>query len=364
MKKWSTSLLAAFLLTGALLTPRYHVSATTLTGWQLQSGHWYYYTANGKATGWILYGGTWYYLDSNGIMKTGWILYGGTWYYLDASGAMKTGWILYGGTRYYLDASGAMKTGWVYTGGYWYYLNSSGAMLTGWQTIGGKQYYLYPNGAMAANTTISGKKIGSDGAVIPNTIPNSMVLNVPLLNQLAAPRLVNGCEVTSLAMVLNYHGINVTKNTLADQVTKVPWMYSNGLRGNPYYGFVGDMVNGPGLAVYNGPITSLAQKYVGNKAVNLTNKSFSEVLNYVGQGLPVWIITTDTFAPVSDFQDWNTPQGTVRVTYDEHSVVITGYDDNYVYINNPYGYQNQKLDRSTFEKAWEQMGSQAVVILN
>ncbi|MEH7095623.1 C39 family peptidase [Neobacillus vireti] len=192
---------------------------------------------------------------------------------------------------------------------------------------------------------------------------NSMVLNVPLINQMAAPRLKNGCEITSLAMVLNYHGVKVTKNTLANQVNKVPWMYRNGLKGNPNAGFVGDMANGPGLAVYNGPVLSLAKKYVGNKAVNLTKKPFSEVLSYVGKGLPVWIITTTTFAPVSNFQSWNTPQGSIRITFSEHSVVITGYDQNYIYINNPYGNKNQKLNKTNFIKAWEQMGSQAIVIL-
>ncbi|MCM3729084.1 C39 family peptidase [Neobacillus cucumis] len=196
-----------------------------------------------------------------------------------------------------------------------------------------------------------------------NIQSSSIVLNVPLINQMATPRLKNGCEMTSLAMVLNYHGVKVTKNTLANQVNKVPWTYSNGLRGNPNIGFVGDMANGPGLAVYNGPVLSLAKKYVGNKAVNLTKKPFSEVLSYVGQGLPVWIITTTTFAPVSNFQSWNTPQGPIRITFSEHSVVITGYDQNYVYINNPYGSKNQKLNKTTFMKAWEQMGSQAIVIL-
>ena len=37
-------------------------------------------------------------------------------------------------------------------------------------------------------------------------------LNVPLLNQMDDPRLYNGCEVTSLAMILNYSGIDVSKN--------------------------------------------------------------------------------------------------------------------------------------------------------
>lgn len=61
-------------------------------------------------------------------------------------------------------------------------------------------------------------------------------------------------------------------------------------------------------------------------------------------------------------QTWNTPSGKVDVTYSVHSVAITGYNDKYVYLNDPYGYKNRKVDRSNFEKAWKQMGSQAVVI--
>ena len=55
--------------------------------------------------------------------------------------------------------------------------------------------------------------------------------------------------------------------------------------------------------------------------------------------------------------------GTCRFTYDQHSVVITGYDDKYIYINDPlYSEPNRKLNRIDFEKSWEQMGSQAMTI--
>ncbi|MEH7083984.1 C39 family peptidase [Neobacillus drentensis] len=193
-------------------------------------------------------------------------------------------------------------------------------------------------------------------------LPDSIKLDVPLINQMDAPKLYNGCEITSLAMILNYHGIEVTKNELANKVKTVPLTYSNGKKGNPNAGFVGDMANGPGLGVFNGPVLELAQKYVGDRAVNLTNHSFDEVLKEVGQGLPVWIITTSSFAPVSVFQTWDTPQGKIDITFSEHSVVITGYDEKYIYINNPYGEKNQKLNRASFIKAWEQMGKQAIVI--
>lgn len=195
----------------------------------------------------------------------------------------------------------------------------------------------------------------------PST-PDHILLDVPLLNQMDAPKLYNGCEVTSLAMILNYHGVKVTKNELAENIKTVPLTYNNGQKGNPNAGFVGNMAKGPGLGVYNGPVLELAQKYVGDRAVNLTNHSFDEVLEKVGQGLPVWIITTSTFAPVSVFQTWDTPQGKINITFSEHSVAITGYDETHIYINDPYGIKNRKLNRESFIKAWEQMGKQAIVI--
>ncbi|MGG3468317.1 C39 family peptidase [Neobacillus pocheonensis] len=193
-------------------------------------------------------------------------------------------------------------------------------------------------------------------------LPESKLLDVPLLNQMDKPLLYNGCEVTSLAMVLNYNGIKVTKNELAKNIKTVPLNYSNGKKGNPNAGFVGDMAHGPGLGVYNGPVFELAQKYAGDKVANLTGSPFTDLLKKISQGHPVWIITTTSFAPVSVFQTWDTPQGKIDITFSEHSVVITGYDENYIYINDPYGTKNKKLDRENFIKAWEQMGKQAIVV--
>ncbi|WP_264739743.1 hypothetical protein [Cytobacillus firmus] len=50
--------------------------------------------------------------------------------------------------------------------------------------------------------------------------------------------------------------------TLAKDVRKVP-VKQNGLHGNPYGGFVGNMYtySQPGLGVYLGPIYDLSSKY-------------------------------------------------------------------------------------------------------
>lgn len=196
------------------------------------------------------------------------------------------------------------------------------------------------------------------------SLAKEIILDVPLIKQMDAPRLYNGCEVTSLAMLLNFWGVGVTKNELAEKIPRVPLSYGDGKNGNPNVGFVGNMEDGPGLGVYHEPIFQLAQSYMnsGLKTENLTKLPFESIIEKVGQGLPVWVITTSDFSPVSTLQSWVTPEGFVEVTYKMHSVIITGYDQENIYLNNPYGTKNQKVNRVKFIESWQQMGSQAIVI--
>lgn len=186
--------------------------------------------------------------------------------------------------------------------------------------------------------------------------------DVPLLNQMDNPRLYNGCEITSLAMLLQYHGFDVTKNELNDKVNKVPLTYENGLKGDPNEGFAGDMENGPGLGVYHGPVAELARSYAGDRVKDLSGRDISELYKEMSNGNPVWVITTASFTPVNDIEQWETPNGKVDVTFSVHSVVVTGYNDDSVFVNDPYGYKNRKVDRDQFEKSMNQLGNQMIVI--
>ncbi|MGG1401129.1 C39 family peptidase [Bacillus salipaludis] len=197
---------------------------------------------------------------------------------------------------------------------------------------------------------------------IKSAVKENQLLDVPLINQMAEPHLKNGCEVTSLAMILNYYGKKVTKNELAGKIKTVPLNYPHNKKGNPNIGFVGDMANGPGLSVYNGPIFDLAKKYMGDRVINLTNRPFERILEKVSQGTPVWVITTINYKENVKFRKWDTQQGTIYITFSEHSVVITGYDKNFIYVNDPYGYKNRKVSRKDFFDAWSIMGKQAIAI--
>ncbi|QIW18393.1 C39 family peptidase [Bacillus thuringiensis] len=192
-----------------------------------------------------------------------------------------------------------------------------------------------------------------------------MIENVPFIKQL--PELPRGCEVTSLAMLLQYKGIQVDKMQLASEIHRVPFE-QNGLRGNPYEGFVGNIYTKaePGYGVYNPPIFNLAEKYAPEKVVNLTGRDVQDMYKVVSSGSPVWVIINTTFKPLaeSSFETWNTRSGEVKITYYEHSVVIVGYDQNFVYVNDPLKNNPRfAVPRAEFEKAWEQMGKQAITIL-
>lgn len=196
-------------------------------------------------------------------------------------------------------------------------------------------------------------------------------LNVPYLSQL--PELDRGCEVTSLAMLLNYNGYDTNKLELAERVKKDNTPYcvteEGTIRyGNPYDGFVGDIynINKNGYGVYHGPISELAAQYAGEKVIDITGADFTDLLYLLEKGNPVWTIVNGSFKalPEEAFEIWKTPTGIVKITKRLHSVVVTGYDKGYIYINDPlYNRSNRKVDIKEFKEAWEQMGNQAIIIL-
>lgn len=194
---------------------------------------------------------------------------------------------------------------------------------------------------------------------------SAMIKEVPFIRQL--PELPRGCEVTSLTMLLQHKGVQVDKMQLASEIHRVPFK-QDGLHGNPYEGFVGNIYTKaePGYGVYNQPIFNLAEKYVPEKVINLTGRDVQDLYKVISSGSPVWVIINTTFKPLaeSSFETWNTSSGKVKITYYEHSVVVIGYDQNFVYVNDPLANNPRKaIPRAEFEKAWEQMGKQAITIL-
>ncbi|MCL6606225.1 MAG: C39 family peptidase [Paenibacillus sp.] len=193
------------------------------------------------------------------------------------------------------------------------------------------------------------------------------IIDAPLISQL--PELPRGCEVTSLTMILQYAGVKVDKMKLAAQIKRDPTSYEkrDGVTyfGNPNDGFVGDMYSfsNPGYGVYHGPIRELVEQYMPDQIIDMTGSTFQDILYNLDYGIPIWVIVNTNFSRLPDslFETWQTPTGQVSITYKEHSVLITGYDETYIYFNDPLAnIKNRKVSIRSFQEGWEQMGKQAI----
>lgn len=156
-------------------------------------------------------------------------------------------------------------------------------------------------------------------------IKDDILIDAPIIKQF--PELPRGCEVTSLAMFLQYYQVETDKMELAKNIKRdsTPLTTQNGKIhwGDPNQGYIGDMYsyNNPGYGVYHRPIMELAEEYLPNKIENLTGKQFEELKLYLSNDRPVWIITNTSYKklPNTSFEEWETPNGKVEITYKEHS---------------------------------------------
>lgn len=218
--------------------------------------------------------------------------------------------------------------------------------------------------AFISTVYASAKAAGPDAA-------KAGALSVPIENQNAGSEpLGNGCEITALSMILNYYGYQTDKNTLAEELTYVP-LYEDeaaDIHGDPREGFVGEISGGyDAMGVMVEPVAEVAEKIVEDEFTvhASTETELSELLQLVAEGTPVYAgVTVDFEVPQEeDFKVWQTNNGAVTVSPLNHAVVITGSDEHYVYVNDPYGYQNRSVDREVFEEIFEAMGRQSLYLM-
>jgi uncharacterized protein YvpB len=195
------------------------------------------------------------------------------------------------------------------------------------------------------------------------------LIDAPIIRQL--PELPSGCELTSLTMLLQYYGVNKSKMELLPEMlrdqTPIRWNSDGSIAywGNPSSGFVGDITgNRKGFGIYHEALFPLLKKYVPT-AVDLTRKPFSELEEQLLKGIPVVVWTTINYQVPDKWVMWDTPIGPIQTTFMEHAVLLVGFDDQHVYVNDPLsGKSKHKLDKAQFLTTWDAMGRQAISYSN
>ncbi|WP_010269937.1 C39 family peptidase [Paenibacillus senegalensis] len=214
-----------------------------------------------------------------------------------------------------------------------------------------------------------GKEAAAEEADEPlEPLPAQAKLSAPAIHQY--PELVSGCEVTSLTMLLQFYGLDVDKMQMAAEMPKDPTplqLNPDGTIaywGNPNLGFVGEVTaKARGFGIYHTALFEQLKEHIPT-AIDLTGGEFSDIERQIANGIPVVAWTTINFLIPDRWVVWDTPIGPIKTTFIEHAVLVVGYDEHYIYVNDPYsGKADVPVERERFIETWELLGRQSISYL-
>lgn len=185
-------------------------------------------------------------------------------------------------------------------------------------------------------------------------------LNVEYISQY--PELPTGCEITSLAMVLNYCGYDVDKIELVERYMVYRSSDSTGFDGSPY-SINGSAMWPPALAAT--ATNFLKDHYDERTGIDVSGAEFAELLQYIGDGVPVIVWVNEGFAPFINYDGtilWH-DEKEYRSYWGEHCVVLIGFDLNkeIVYIENPQ-IGEESINIKIFDEVYRICGKYAIII--
>ena len=219
----------------------------------------------------------------------------------------------------------------------------------------------------AGNVTNVGTFVHVEAADSENnprrTIPQSAsITGVEPLSQM--PELPTGCEVTSLAMALDYAGYKkADKTELAEK--HLPKAEQGEAGTSPYTHFIGDPADAGSYGCYAGAIVACAESF-GAKAEDVSGCSLDTLLAYVSDGRPVIVWATSDMVPTTEGNyRYIKPDGTAqRWKNNEHCLLMTGYDinENTVEMADPEKGEIVRYRMTMFLTRWEEQDHQAVIV--
>jgi uncharacterized protein YvpB len=193
-------------------------------------------------------------------------------------------------------------------------------------------------------------------------------------NEIGMP---NGCEITSLAMVLSRDYRDISVHEISEQyLEKKPLVFSNGLRfgDDPTYYYIGNPEDlRGGFGIFAPGLTNTANKIIQSRGIRRTAYDISgcsgeELLAHVSQH-PVIIWYTLNLQPVRwGLATWHLPDNRAySYPLNNHCAVLAAYTDTTVILYDPI-YGIIEHDRELFLRRWDEIGPyrdktrQAVII--
>lgn len=185
-------------------------------------------------------------------------------------------------------------------------------------------------------------------------------------NILQLPKLPNGCEIVSLAIVLNYLGFDVDPVVLSEKYLEK----SSFGEGDPFFTYIGDPgATDMGIGCYAPCIANAARAYLNDEkdnkysVKNMSGSDFSEFEQYIDNGMPVifWGLTNMDCDPTL-CMSFYTERGEVIWRSHSHCLVLIGYTANTYLFCDPLKEGITEYQKSDVRDSHELVYRQALVI--
>ena len=210
--------------------------------------------------------------------------------------------------------------------------------------------------------------------ITPTTAKVQSSVRLDVKNILQNPELPTGCEITSATILLNYYGYSVDKEQMCKYLPQSNRFYTNddgvliGPDTNEY--FVGNpsALHGRGLQCFAPVIEKAVNNYLiaemsAYRAKAIVGKDLEYFYSYLSAGHPICVWATIGMVKTKKVQGWyNESMEPVTSYRNIHCLVMTGYDDEYIYVSDPLG-KFTKVDKELFKDRYQSVGRQAVVLL-
>lgn len=182
------------------------------------------------------------------------------------------------------------------------------------------------------------------------------------------PELPTGCEVTSLATVINY----LNPETECDKLNLADNFLDKGAVGqtDPDKAFIGNPRDGRYSFGANAPVlVNTAKKYyetldLQRKAQNLTGTEIEDLMPYIVSGYPVMVWATIDMADSWISTQWVVDGELVQWHSNFHCLVLIGFDveRQVYYLADPLNDGITEYGMDIFKDRYDKIGKQAMII--
>lgn len=166
--------------------------------------------------------------------------------------------------------------------------------------------------------------------------------------------------------MLKFYNVNVTIEEIVNKLPKgdKPKSYGDNVYAtNPEKAFVGNPKDRKSFGVYNKPIADTANKFKQG-AVAKNGLSLEEIKEIVKGNNPViaWVSLYEDYSEAEVAGYWYDKDTKEKVFWinGEHAVVVYGYDEEGIYISNPYNGKKYKISNELFEYNYSKHGKRVV----